>query len=108
MLELSQSAREELEAYFQDRGDKSPIRVFLAQSCAGMRLSLALDEPTEDDQSFESGDFTFVISKDLLEMTGSLKIDLSPMGFDIITEYPLEFEGGGGCSGCPSAGACGG
>ncbi len=107
MLELSQSAREELEAYFDERGEKSPVRVFLANSCAGMRLSLALDQPADDDLTFEADGFTFLVSKELFELTGNITVDLGPMGFDILTETPLELEGGG-CSGCPSAGACGG
>ncbi|MBQ4133303.1 MAG: IscA/HesB family protein [Desulfovibrionaceae bacterium] len=107
MLELSQNAREELEAYFEDKEEKSPIRVFLANSCSGMRLSLALDEADDDDQSFDVDGFTFIVSKDLLELTGNINIDLGPFGFDIMTEIPLELESAGGCSGCPSAGSCG-
>lgn len=107
MLELSQSAREELEAYFEDRGEKSPVRIFLTGSCAGARLTLALDEPDAGDQTFELDGFTFLVSKDLLELTGNINIDLGPVGFEIMTEIPLELESGGGCSGCPSSGACG-
>jgi hypothetical protein len=35
MLELSSSAREELEAYFDDRGEKVPIRVFWQAAVPG-------------------------------------------------------------------------
>ena len=107
MLELSSSAREELEAYFDDRGEKAPIRVFLAGSCSGVRLSLAIDEAGEEDETFELDGFTFIVSKNLLELTGNIDIDLGPMGFDINPEKPLEMDVEGGCHGCPSAGACG-
>lgn len=109
MLKLTEGARKELEAYFDDKDEKSSIRVFLANGCGGVKLSLAIDEATEEDETFEQGGFTFMVSKELLELTGDLSIDFSSMGFDINTEKPMEFEsaGGGGCSGCSSAGACG-
>jgi len=108
MLVLSDSAREELQAYFDDRGEQAAVRVFLANGCSGVRLSLAIDEAGEEDETFDSGGFTFVVAKDLLELTGNLNIDLGPMGFDITSDNPIDIgDSGGGCSGCPSAGACG-
>lgn len=106
MVELSDSAREELEAYFEGK-EKSPIRIFLASGgCAGVRLVMALDESGENDETCEQGGFTFIVSKDLLETTGNLSIDMGPMGFSIDSDIPI--ESAGGCSGCASAGTCGG
>lgn len=108
MLELTKCAQTELEAYFEERGERSTMRVFLGSGCAGAKLSLALDEATEADDTFEHGGFTFVVSKDLLETTGNLSIDFNSMGFEINAEKPMPDEATeGGCRGCSSAGACG-
>ncbi len=104
MLEVSESALKELDEYFADK-EKAPIRVYLAPGgCSGPRLALALDDPGEDDQVFTQPNYTFCISKELLELTGAVKIDLSYMGFSVESANPI--GGGGGCSGC--AGSCGG
>lgn len=107
MLELSESAREELNAYFEGK-EKEDIRVFLASGgCCGVRLSMAVDEAGDNDQIFETGGFTFIVSKDLLEVTGAIDIDMGPMGFSITSENPISTGEGGGCGGCPAAGSCG-
>ena len=106
MVELSDSAREELEAYFEGK-EKSAIRIFLASGgCAGVRLVMALDEPDENDETCEQGGFTFIVSKELLSTTGNLNINMGPAGFSIDSDIPI--NSAGGCSGCASAGTCGG
>lgn len=104
MITLSDEAREELNEFFSTK-EKSPIRVFLARSCSGSRLALALDPATDDDKTFEVNDFTFVISESLLDTTGAIAINLSDMGFEVCSEHQLPSTGG--CGGCPSAGGCG-
>lgn len=107
MLRLSESAREELNAYFEGK-EKSDIRVFLASGgCCGVRLSMAIDEPLDSDQVFETGGFSFIVSKELLEVTGAIDIDMGPMGFSITSENPIGSSEGSGCGGCPAAGSCG-
>ena len=103
MVQLSDTARAELEAFFSDK-PKSGIRIYLAPGgCSGPRLALALDEPTENDKAFEANGFTFCLESDLLERVGSVKIDVGYMGFMVEPELPL---GGGGCASC--GGGCGG
>lgn len=106
MLELSESARKELESYFEGK-DKSTIRIYLAPGgCSGSRLALALDDATDDDESREVDGFTFCINKNLLEQIEGAKIDLSQMGFVVEPSVPLpESSAGGGCGGC--CGGCG-
>lgn len=106
MIELSNAAREELEAYFKDK-DKDTIRIYLAPGgCSGPRLALGLDPAGDDDTSEDAGGFTFCINKDLLAQIKGCKIDLTPMGFVVEPEVPLpESAGGGGCGGC--CGGCG-
>ncbi len=105
MITITKSADAELDAFFADK-PKEPIRIYLAPGgCSGPRLSLALDAPGEDDASFSDGGYDFCIAKVLLEQTGKINIEVSPMGFLVVPEIPLPVGGGcsscgGGCSGC--------
>ena len=103
MFALSDSARTELDAFF-DGKDKSPIRVYLAPGgCSGPRLALALDETRPEDKTFDDNGYTFCVNSELMESAGEIRIDFSPMGFSI--ESGLKFESaGGGCSGCSGCG----
>ena len=103
MINVSESAQQELAKYFEDK-DVQPIRVHLVDGgCAGPRLSLALDEPRDGDKSVEQGDFTFLINEALAEASGKVSIDMTDYGFVVDSENSL---GGGGCS-CASSGTCG-
>ncbi|MDY3810148.1 heme biosynthesis protein HemY [Desulfovibrio sp. PG-178-WT-4] len=105
MLELTESARKELESYFTGK-EKGAIRIYLAPGgCCGPRLALALDAATDDDQSEEQAGFTFCINKELLAQVHGVKIDLSHMGFTVEPTMPLPENDGGGCGSC--CGGCG-
>ena len=67
-------------------------------------MSLALDEPNENDDTFDQGDFTFVIEKPLMEQAKSVKIDISYMGFTVTSEVPFS-SGESACGSC-STGSC--
>lgn len=102
MFELSDSARVELDAFF-DGKDKSPIRVYLAPGgCSGPRLALALDEPREEDKVFDDKGYSFCVNSELLDSAKKIRVDFSPMGFFIDSELELGGGGCGGCSGCGS------
>lgn len=104
MLNLTESASKELDAYF-DGKEKSTIRVFLtAGGCSGPRLALALDDANEEDKTFDQKGYTFCINGELLEAAQSVTIDSTPMGFVVESAVPL----GSGESGCASCGGgCG-
>lgn len=105
MIELSNEAQKELEAYFEGK-DKATIRIYLAPGgCSGPRLALALDEAGEGDTTQEVDGFTFCVNNELLEQVKGVKIDLSPMGFMVTPDVPLPESAGGGCGGC--CGGCG-
>ena len=98
---LSDSAREELDAYFGDR-ERTPVRIYLAPGgCAGPKLALALDQSTEQDVIFDVGGHSFCINKELAATVGSLAVDFSGRGFSIDCARP---PAGDGCSGC--SGGC--
>ncbi|MBP3731065.1 MAG: IscA/HesB family protein [Mailhella sp.] len=100
MFSISQTAVSELNAFFSDR-PKSSIRIYLAPGgCSGPRLSLALDEPGEDDSVLTDSGYDFCMSKSLLEQVGGVSIDATPMGFLVTPEIALPQTGGGCCAGC--------
>ena len=105
MVDISDDAKKELNAYFEGK-DKSPIRIYMAPGgCSGPRLILALDEPTDQDKVEEVEGFKFVINSELADQVKNVKIELSPIGFEVIPEVPLPQAAGGGCGGC--CGGCG-
>ena len=73
--------------------------------CSGMRLTMALDELKDGDESIESGGFTFLIQPDLAKETGEVTIDMTQYGFSIESENQIAGTGGGGCGSC--GGGCG-
>jgi Fe-S cluster assembly iron-binding protein IscA len=109
MITMSDSAKAQLDGYFADK-EKSPIRVFLAGSCCGPKLSLALDEPKDGDESFEAGGYTLLAEKSLLEAAGAISIDMTEYGFSVDSENQLAAGscGSGSCgSGGCGSGGCG-
>lgn len=95
MVELTDTAREELDAYFEDK-EKASIRVYLAPGgCSGPRLGLALDEPSEADKVFDANGYSFCVNSDLFDQAKNIRIDFSDMGFSVQSELQI---GGGGCS----------
>jgi iron-sulfur cluster assembly protein len=106
MITLSDAAKAQLDGYFADK-EKSAIRVFLAGGCCGPKLSLALDEPREGDDSFELSGYTVVAEKALLVTAGKIAIDMTEYGFSVDSENPMGSGGSCGSGGCGSGG-CGG
>jgi Fe-S cluster assembly iron-binding protein IscA len=96
MLTLSDSARAELDAYF-DGKERSAIRVYLAPgTCGGPRLALALDDPRDHDSVFDSNGYSFCVNSELAGETGAIRVDYADNGFSVDSERSL----GGGCGGC--------
>ena len=105
MLEMSDAAKKELDAYFEGK-ERGVIRIYQAPGgCSGPVLLLALDDAGKDDSVEEVGGYKFCINKELLELIGGAKIDVSPLGFMITPDNPLP-QTSGGCGGC--CGSCGG
>lgn len=104
MFEISDSACRELDAFFEDK-EKTPIRVYLAPGgCSGPRLALALDQPNDADQVFDTNGYSFCINTELLTQAKQVKVDFSDFGFSVQSELQFASGGcGGGCSGCGTA-----
>jgi Fe-S cluster assembly iron-binding protein IscA len=108
MISLSDAAKTQLDAYFEGK-DKAPIRVFLSGGCCGPKLSLALDEVRDGDESFEAGGYTLLAEKALLAAAGAVSIDMNEYGFSVESENQLGGGGSCGSGGCGSGsgGGCG-
>ncbi len=73
-------------------------------------MGLALDEPTDNDNSYDFDGLKFLVDKDLITKCTEIKVDYLDAGprsgFSISSPVPI--GGGGGCgSSCGSGGSCG-
>jgi Fe-S cluster assembly iron-binding protein IscA len=73
-------------------------------------LGLALDEPKDDDETFDNADLTFLVAQDLMQTCGDIKLDYNDSGyssgFAISSTNPISGGGGSSCGSCGSGG-CG-
>lgn len=66
-------------------------------------MGLALDEPNETDEVIETGGFTFIVEKSLLEQAKPIRIDyiMGSMGEGFIITSALSKKSDcGGCTSC--------
>lgn len=105
MINVSESAKQELAKYFEDK-EIQPIRVYLADGgCSGPALSLALDDPRDGDKTVEKDDLTFLINEELAEVSGEVSIDMTQYGFTVVSEKELPNQGGS-CGSCCGSCSC--
>ena len=57
---------------------------------------MALDEPKDEDEIYDIDGFRYVVNKDFLEKVKPIKVDFSPIGFNIECGYDF----GDNCAGC--------
>jgi len=73
-------------------------------------LGLALDEPKDNDATYDQDTLQFLVETELMKSCGAIKIDYADAGyhsgFSITSTIPLS-GGGGGCGGSCSSGSCG-
>lgn len=100
MIRLSDSAKDELTAFFANKA-ASPLRIQPAPGgCMGPKLTLDLGERRKDDEVVDMDGLIFVINKDLMTQVGQVTIDVDYTGFVISSERPPSH-------GCTSDGDCG-
>ncbi len=106
MVEVTPQASEAIKAIMAEKSLDGTLRIFLQQGCGGAQLALGVDELKPTDDSYEADGLTYVVDKELSEITGKLTLDYlneaAQAGFTISSEKPLptpEGEGGCGC-GC--------
>lgn len=117
MLQVTESAIENLKEYLAQNNITSAIRVVMQNSCSGTNLGLGLDEKKASDKVFEEDGITFLVDNGIFTTTGAIKVDYvkssgcgcgggsASGGFSVSSEKKL---GGGSCSsGSCSSGSCG-
>lgn len=103
MIELTDAAKTQIDNYFQGQ-EPSPIRIFLnSGGWAGPSLAMALDEPKDSDDLFDTKGLKFVVDKEFMEKAQNIKIDFNGMGFSL--DSGLDLGQGSNCGGC--SGSCG-
>lgn len=99
MFVVTDSAKQELNAFFEGK-EKSPVRVYLAAGgCSGPRLALALDQSRDTDECFNEQGFEFCMEKSLYEKAQGVTIDTGYMGFIVNSEAPVS-DAKSGCASC--------
>lgn len=115
MITITQNAVEHLSAYLLENNIDSAVRIIVANSCSGISLSLALDEPKENDFTLKKEEFTLLLAQDLAGECGRVSVDYIEQssgcgcgegGFSISSEKPLP-SAAGGCGSSCSSGSCG-
>ncbi|MDR0882720.1 MAG: IscA/HesB family protein [Candidatus Adiutrix sp.] len=103
-------AQEKLTSILNENKVALKVRVYLPDcdcSGAGGQLSLAMDQPAENDLTDKAGDLELFMGRDLFDTVGSVTIDFKEdgrdSGFVVESQKPLpsiSSDCGGGCSCC--------
>ena len=64
---------------------------------------MALDEPKENDNTFDIDGLKFIIDKNLMNEVAPIKVDFSGFGFQFDCGMDLDDA----CTACATSGACG-
>ena len=103
MLEVTESATQQITEQLKGKEEVSAIRIFLNEGgWGGPSLALALDEPNDKDEAYDTSGYKYVVDKELLEQAKPIKIDFMGMNFNITSS--MVFEGGCGSCGSSSSG----
>ena len=82
MIEVTKLAQEKINDYFKEKDIDSAIKIYMNQGgWSGHSLAMALDEPNENDDSYETAGITYLIDKKLSEHVGAVKIDFVKQGW---------------------------
>ena len=67
---------------------------------------MVMDQERPNDDSYNIGDFTYLVDRDFMEKVKPIKVDFKDVGFSITANIDLSQAGGGSCSGCGSTSSC--
>jgi iron-sulfur cluster assembly protein len=105
MLQVTQKANEMIRSFLKERGELAYVRIFLSEGgcCSGPSLSMALDEPQDNDEIIKDNEITYLMDKDLFNQVKPINIDFidSAMGsgFTILSNLS-QGSSCGSCSCC--------
>ncbi len=105
MIQVTESAQQAIKAFMQEKQLDSALRVFMQQGgCSGSALRLSLDEANDGDESVQVAGLTYIIDKQLSQITGDVTVDYVDdgmrQGFMLTSAQALPGAGGGCGSGC--------
>jgi iron-sulfur cluster assembly protein len=118
MLQVTESAIENLKEYLEKNDINSAVRVVMQNSCSGTSLGLGLDDKKDSDKVFENDGITFLVDNAMFASTGAIIVDYVTSsgcgcgggsgsgGFSVSSEKRLS-RGGSCSSGSCSSGSCG-
>ncbi len=101
MLNVTEKAQKQMANYFKEN-EIQPVRVFLANSCSGQQISMALDEAKPNDKTFVFAGVQYLVDKEFLKQAQPIEIDFAEYGFKVTSALQLE----SGCGGCGSSRGC--
>lgn len=111
MITITPLAQEKLSGYLTENKVDPKVRVYLPDygcSGSGGQLSLAIDQPEENDIVAKAGDIELFMTNDLYEMVGKVTIDFkddgTDSGFVVESEKPAPTVSSSGCGGCTCCG----
>lgn len=98
VVDVTAVATEKLKELLATKETEKYLKLYVAAfGWGGPTFGLALEEPKDDDEVIKSGDFNFVMEKELGEQYGKFTIDYSDnwlkRGFSVIPD-----RGGSTCS----------
>ncbi len=103
-IEVTEGALTEIRSALEGKGEHPTLRLYIAgMSCRGPSWGMALDEPSEDDERVDMGDFSIVAEKALLEQVGGVQVDYVDSGWQSgfsIRGQNDEEPGAGHCGSC--------
>ncbi|MCD6292475.1 MAG: hypothetical protein J7M09_03340 [Deltaproteobacteria bacterium] len=67
---------------------------------------MVMDQERPNDESYNIGDFTFLVDRDFMAKVKPIKVDFKDVGFSITANIDFDQAGGGGCTGCGSTSSC--
>ncbi len=67
---------------------------------------MVMDQERPTDESYNIGDFTFLVDREFMAKVKPIKVDFKDVGFSISANIDLSQMGDGGCSGCGSTSSC--
>jgi len=74
MLEVTEPAQQQISKQLQNR-EVSAIRIFLNHCGNKPVLEMALDDSNDNDETFDIGNFKYVVDKELMKQEKKIKID---------------------------------
>ena len=67
---------------------------------------MVMDQERPTDESYNIGDFTFLVDRDFMEKVKPIMVDFKNVGFSITANIDLSQSGSDGCTGCGSTSSC--